>query len=125
MIGPIIFGAQRFSVTSSLSVGTSNVQASVGSSMAWAAGEMPLFSPASSLDDETDGAEGGSGARRRLRQLRRRLSILPRDTPPEFVSLLNTLITAAVAIAIVLAIQFVVIGLWKFYLNRGYYRQQE
>ena len=109
MIAPLIFGAQRFSMTSGLAAGgTSQIHVSVGQSMAWANGDLNLLR-------STTPASASEG------RMRRRLSLLPPETPAELIALLNTLVTFSAALAIVCVLQLAIVLYWRHRANRKYY----
>jgi len=131
MIAPLIFGAQRFAMTASLATdnSTETMQASVGGSMGWASGELPLMSieDDDGIWDDVDANVASTGnastlsARRMRRQLRRLM--VPASAPVELVALVNTLLTLALALMFGVALQLTVILCWARCINRKYYRQ--
>ena len=127
MIGPIVFGAQRFVATSNLAVGADSVQSSVGSSMAWAEGDFSLISlDDDTIDEEAFNAAAGLNASlvtRLRRRLHRRLRSAP-GTPPELLKLMNTWLTLVIALFITVLIQVGIVIAWRHYVNRKYYRQR-
>ena len=109
MISPLIFGVQRYTLTSGLAVGASRMQASVGTSMGWATGELSVVSTGEAVEPALPQAR------------RRRLLRMPAGTPAELIALVNVLLTTAVAVGLVVALQLVIVLLWRHVVNRRYY----
>ena len=109
---PLVLGAQRFAASEGLGVQTSNLQRKVAGAVGWAQGELPFFS--APADPAT--------ARRRLGHPEHNASSSP--MPPELATLINLLMTAAIAISLVVPAQCLLVVMWRHVVNRRYYRQQ-
>ena len=94
--------------------------------MGWASGELNLLSSSEDTDstEEVLGTSSSSRLRRRLLGNNGTSPLLPPGTPRELISLLNTLLTLAIAVAFTTAIQLLVVLLWKHGLNRRFYREK-
>jgi hypothetical protein len=133
LIAPILLGAQRFSATSQLAVSSGNLQASVGDSMAWAAGELSWFGGASDDSDELDEQVAMAGnntsniAVHSFRSLLRMERVASRrlqqaNPPRELISLLNIHLTLLAALGFAVIMHLCVVALWRHRVNRSYYK---
>lgn len=122
MITPLIFGAQRFSLSSGLGIEKSPMQDAVASSMAWTASGVSIWSS----EDPSREAE--------IRSSRRFLSDAARfnstadavlaSPPQEWLKMLNILTFVGVQIVLVFLVQILVTRAWQKWVNKSYYAEQ-
>ena len=116
MITPLIFGAQRFSLSSGIGVDKSPMQDAVASSMAWTAGDLSIWP-----------SGGGSSRLRALSgtaMLNSTTDSLLVTTSPELFKLLNVLTVAGVQICLVFLVQVALTLAWRRCVNKSYYEEQ-
>jgi hypothetical protein len=101
----ILFGAQRYALSSGLAVNLSEADAGIATSIDWAFGD---FSGSPSPP--------GNGGRM--------LSELPREFPLPYYSLVERLTTFGICFGVVVAMTMVFTTLWKYRLNRSIYVTQ-
>jgi hypothetical protein len=110
---PLVFGAQRLSVSSSLALNKSALQTGVANGLSWTTGQL--------------GIAGAASQSRRHRQLQTTSSKESQTTssmePSAADELLDALISAGLVAAAVLAFHAAVLHLWARYINARYYRE--
>jgi hypothetical protein len=128
---PILFGVQRFVMSSGLGPPAGAAHRAVANGLSWAMGEIEFI----------HASPGSAGApRRRLEADDAPLNHTGTQTetlsapgdaheatgiPPLMASLLNLLTTCALAILLTIVVQLFLVCLWRHAINRRYYRQQQ
>jgi hypothetical protein len=128
---PILFGVQRFVMSSGLGPPAGAAHRAVANGLSWAMGEIEFI----------HASPGSAGApRRRLEAddaplnhtgTQNETLSAPGDAheatgiPPLMASLLNLLTTCALAILLTIVVQLFLVCLWRHAINRRYYRQQQ
>ena len=116
-ITPLVLGVQRFSTSSGLGVPLGELQAGAAGGLRWISGEVSFLPPPPPPLPPPSAEVLTTGSQRQLRH-----HVLALGMPPELISLLNTLLTAAIAIALTVLLQWVLVLLWLHAINRRFYR---
>ena len=135
---PIVFGAQRFSTSSGLGVPPSELQAGVANSLGWVSGEISFLPPPAPPSAEVrrgrrrggrrrmghSGGDSGEAAEEHAaaEEEAAAKAAAAKRMPPELVMLVNTLLTCACGLVMTMGIQYMLVLLWRYRINRKYYR---
>ena len=134
---PLIFGGQRFALSSGLASKQSDLSVSVAESLAWSTGELGLVS-----DTEVEAAvQAGQRLRRRLQAWATGSNgtadgteetdapvaakgVASARRPHELIALLDLIVTFGIAMGSVVMVQTLGILAWTFCVNRKFYAVQ-
>ena len=122
-IAPLLWGAQRFSLTNGLAVEKSEVHSGVAGSLGWISGELPISDSVAALHQSLLGGGSTSGRRLSEQGLSRDQDGIPFQPevsviPQEVETLYNTLTSFGIGIGLTFAGHLILVLLWRCVINR-------
>lgn len=115
---PLVFGAQRLSLSAGLAVPKGAIDAGVADGLGWATGDLGLFGSAPAVNEEGDGDdEVANGSERQL-------SVADEDALPKaFYGISNRIGLYGIVLSSVMFLHLCFVLFWKYRMNRHFYAE--